>query len=96
MTLAEPFNHKEILIQQKCKAGPIANSLSCVSFRNAVACTDTNKHYHSSTVSYNKDGPELQGSGLNPKFTHVSVILDLEFCSATVLIQRVTDTVTET
>lgn len=30
VTLTEPFNQKEILVQQKCKTSPIAYSFSCV------------------------------------------------------------------
>jgi len=53
VTLAEPFNQKEILIQQKRKPGPIATSaLLFQNLRYTAFCTDTGEHHHSATATH--------------------------------------------
>lgn len=96
VTLTEPFNQKEILVQQKCKTCPIAYSCSCVKVLEMQLIVQT-------AISTTTHPQPLTRMGLNyqilvwiQSLLHVPLILDLEFCSATAQIQRVTDTVTET
>lgn len=71
VTLVDPSNQKEILIQQKCKTGSIATlALLFRGLRYTVTCTDTNNHHHHSstaTPTLSSSSPELRNSGLSPK-----------------------------